>query len=131
MSPGKMQREYTDYIKMAGAELSARAILDILKKNSHVCSGVLGVNDNLEIVSRHLFIESLQLSTVNFSIDEATRANATGLVAFDIFEGNTFLSDSKLIGKLNSICESAGLTLIDLMLIGTDDWMSLRQQNRI
>jgi hypothetical protein len=131
MSSGKMQREYTDNIKMAGAELSAQAILDILRKNSHVRSGMLGVNDKLEIVSHHFFNEKLKLAQINSSIDEASCTNATGVVFFDVFEGNVFVADSRFIAKLNSICESGCLTLIDLMLFGSDDWMSLRQQNRI
>ena len=126
-----MQREYTNDIKMAGAELSARAILGILKNNSQVRSGILGLNDNLEIVYRHFFSKALKSARTNSKIEEARRENATGVIAFDVFEGNVFVSDSKLIAKLNSICEAAGLTLIDLMLFGTDDWISLRQQNRI
>jgi hypothetical protein len=126
-----MQRENTHYIKMAGAELSAQAILDILKENNQIHSGVLGVNDKLEIVFRRFFCEELKLSSTKSMIKEFICASATGVIAFDVFEGHIFKSDPKFIAKLNRICESAGLTLIDLMLFGTDDWMSLRQQNRI
>lgn len=131
MSSDKMQSEYTDRIILAGADLSAKAILNLLKNDQHIRSGVLGVNDKLEIVSSHFFSESLKTSNVNSSFDEARCANATGVVAFDVFDGKIFVSNSKFIEKLNRICESAGLTLIDLMLFGSDDWISLRQQNRV
>jgi hypothetical protein len=131
MSLNKMQSENTDRIILSGADLSAQSILNILKKERHVRSGVLGVNDKLEIVSSHFFSESLKTSPINSCFDEASRANATGVVAFEVIDGNIFVSDSKFIEKLNNICESAGLTLIDLMLFGSDDWMSLRQQNRV
>ena len=131
MSSQKLQRDYTNCLKMSGAKPSAQAILGMLKKNYKFRSGILGVNDKLEIVFSDLFIDPLKKSPVNTSVDEANRASATGIVAFDVCEANAFVSDSKFIRKLDSICESAGLTLIDLMLFGTDDWMSLRQQNRI
>jgi hypothetical protein len=131
MSSQKMQRDYTNCTKLAGAALSAQAILGMIKKDLKIRSGILGVNDKLEIVSSQFSTAQLKTTTVSSSMNEANLANATGIVAFDVIDGNIFVSDSKFIRKLNSICDSAGLTLIDIMLFGTDDWMSLRQQNRI
>ena len=126
-----MQREYEGYSKVTGAETLSNLILDILKNDLNIRSGILGTNDKLEIVSRHLSSDRLKLIPVTSNIDEACRSHATGIIAFDNFDGNIFVSDSSLIKKLRSACESAGITLIDVMLFGTDDWLSLRRQNRL
>lgn len=116
---------------MAGAELSAKAIQEILDANPQICSGFLEVNDKLEVVSRHFFNTRLSISAILSCINEDVYGHSTGCIFFDTFEGKVFISQSKFIVELNRICDSAGLTLIDFMLFGTDDWVSLRQNNRL
>jgi len=126
-----MQRGYDGHLEMTGSDVLSHVILDILKNNERIHSGILGTNDQLEIVSRHLSYDRLNNIPLTFNIDEACRSHATGIIAFDHFDEKIFVSDSNLIRRLKSICESAGITLIDVMLFGTDDWLSLRRQNRL
>ena len=126
-----MQRGHTHYSKMAGAELASQVIMEMLNGNLELRSGILGLNDQLEIVSSHLSNDRLKMIPLSSSIDEVRRSNGTGIIAFDNSSGNLFISDSNLIGRLKNVCESAGITLIDVMLFGTEDWLSLRRQNRL
>jgi len=126
-----MQRDHNDILKMTDAEVSSHIVLDVLKNNSQVRSGLIGINNKLEIVSRILACDRLKNIPLTLNIDEACQSFATGIIAFDCLDQNLFVSDSNLIRRMKSICESAGITLIDVMLFGTDDWLSLRRQNRL
>jgi len=55
-----MQRDHNDILKMTDAEISSHIILDVLKNNSHVRSGLIGINNKLEIVSRILACDRLK-----------------------------------------------------------------------
>ena len=126
-----MIRENTDHVVMAGAEFSAEVILSHLKNNGDCRSGFLGVNDQLKIVSSEFFKCNLKHSSFIFELDDKYLERTTGIVAFDLVDNNLFVSDSTMLNKLNCSCEALGITLIDVMLFGADDWISLRQQNRL
>ena len=125
-----MHREH-NALKMTDAEISSHIILNVLKHNAIVRSGIFGINNQLEIVSRCLKYDKLKNIPLALNIDEISRSGATGIIAFDCVSENLFVSDSNLIRRMKSICESAGIILIDVMLFGTDGWLSLRRQNRL
>lgn len=127
----EMINEHSDHVRMTGAELSAQAILSHLENNIDCRSGILGINDQLNVVSSKYFKCDLRNVSIMSELDEIYLANATGIIAFYLVDNNIFISHSTIINKLNCSCEALGITLIDVMLFGAQDWISLRQQNRL
>lgn len=118
-------------MQMAGSERSARYIHSILKTNRKVRSGIIGVNTNVGVVFEKLFDTQLDLIPTQQWIAAARVSNAEGILAFDTVLNNLFVSKSAQLAKLKSACEAANIELVDVMLIGTNDWVSLRRQNRL
>lgn len=118
-------------MQMAGSERSARFILSILRANKNTKSGILGVNVNLDVVFKRLFNSQLQLIPTKQWIDDTRVPNITGIIAFNTAKGDIFISKASQIERLKSACDATNVELVDLMLFGPKDWISLRRQNRI
>lgn len=118
-------------MQMAGSERSAHYIQSILKKNANIRSGIIGVNIDVDVVFENLFDTQLDLIPTQQWIADARVSNADGILAFDTILDDTFVSRSAILAKLKSGCEAANIELVDVMLFGTRDWISLRRQNRI
>jgi hypothetical protein len=112
---------HSDYLRMAGAELSAQAIISHLKNDFDCRSGILGTDDQLRVVSSKLFKCDIRNVSLVSEIDEIFLDNATGILAFYLVDNNLFISHSSVINKLKCSCEALGITLIDVMLFGTED----------
>jgi len=65
------------------------------------------------------------------AINEIHLAHAAGIIAFDIVNGDEFISNTALNEKLKLICEAIVIELIDVILISDNTWISLRQHNRL
>jgi len=126
-----MNGEQTEIVRLADAKSSDQAIRSIMKLNQHCRSGVIGVNDALDMVSYRLYIYPLSKIRLSSAIAELYLPDVAAVLAFDIVKDNKFVSNSVLINNLKSTCEICAIDLIDLMLIGPDTWISLRQHNRL
>jgi len=126
-----MNSEQSDIVNIAGIKLAAQEILNIIALNQNCSSGILVVNNNLDIVVTKLFNCSINDVSLSMVIDEVHPAHAAGIIAFDIANSNAFISNAALNKKLKLICEAIDIELIDLILIKDNTWISLRQHNRL
>lgn len=114
---------------LAGAKSTARLISELLTENDQCKAGIFGVTDKLEIVSVQTFPHRLRDVFVGRAVLEALRADATGIIAFDIVDENRFHAEERTISRLAESCEAASTCLLDVLLYSPESWASMRQQN--
>lgn len=116
---------------LSGAESTAELIKSWLIDEKRTRSGLLGVSDVLQVTSVRTFQHGLSESALSLALDEAVRASATGVVAYEVVEGRpSFNAD--LIGNFTRACESLNVTLLDVMLYSPHvpkGWLSARQRD--
>lgn len=126
-----MNDERLYFTRLTDAKLSALAIRSLIKSNPEYNSGIIIMNNNLEIINYQLFRCNLEnVSLFNF-IDKQFKTSATGIIAFDVTNNDIFISRSNINEKLMFECEANQVDLVDIMLFNADDWISLRQHNRL
>ena len=89
------------------------------------------MNNKLEIVNYQLFSCNLENVSLFNLIDKQFKKSATGIIAFDVANNDIFISRSNINEKLMFECEANQVDLVDIMLFNADDWISLRQHNRL
>lgn len=114
---------------LGGAAWAAQAISEMLSDDVQCRSGIVGVNDQLQIVSVRTYHHGLCDVPAFPAVIEAMQASATGVVAFEILENGELHAADSLIQRLLASCEAARATLLDILLYSPDGWNSLRQDN--
>lgn len=117
--------------KLAGAQSTVETISNLLMTRGQFRSGIIGVDDKLEIVSIETFQCALDQISVEIVLEYASQNQATGIVTFEIFPNNRFCMNGSFINTLLASCEDAHIALLDVILYSKQDWSSLRQQNII
>lgn len=105
------------------------AISNLVATDSQCRSGILGLNDQLEITTARTFAEGLQLLPSITASLEASTDHATAIIAFDLMQTVDRLAENGMVKRLAAGCEATNLTLLDVMVISESGWNSLRQKN--
>jgi hypothetical protein len=120
---------------LTGSVATAELIKAWLVDREETHSGLLGVNDNLQIVSVRTFQHGLTPAALGLAIAEASEASATGVVAYTTgTRGERPTFDVSLIVNFLGACESLKLTILDVIIYSPatpNGWLSARQQNLI
>lgn len=118
---------------LTGSESTAEWIKSWLIDEKETQSGLLGVNNALEIVSVRTFQHGLTRPTLSMALGEALRAKATAVVVYGIATGGERPSfDAALFLDLTNACEYLNVTLLDVVTFSPAaprTWSSARQQN--
>jgi len=128
-----MLREPLNPPTLTGAESTAKIIKNWLIDEKKSRSGLLGVNDALQVVSVRTFQHGLTQASLRVALDDAIRGSGTGVVAYGVSpEGSRPSFDPNLIEKLSLACEYLNVTLLDVVIFSSlvpKGWLSARQQN--
>jgi hypothetical protein len=119
---------------LAGPEATATIVKTWLVDGRKTWSGVIGVDDALQVVSLRTFQNLLTPPALNSGLGEAIQASATGIVAYQVTEGERPAFDRAATARLTTACEALNITLLDVMIYSQQlpgGWLSARQQNII
>lgn len=114
---------------LAGAASTARCISGLITENDRCKAGIFGVTDKLEIVCVQIFPHGLRGVSTGLAVFEALKADASGIVAFEVVDEDQYYAEEGVIGRLAASCEAAGTSLLDVLLYSPTGWASMRQQN--
>jgi hypothetical protein len=117
---------------LTGTESTAKIIRSWLIDEKKTRSGLIGVNDALQIVAVRTFQHPLTLPALSFSLEEPVRGSATGIVAYGVVDESRPSFDTDLIGRFAQTCEALNMTLLDVIIYSSGlpkGWLSARQQN--
>lgn len=120
--------------ELAGAETTANILKTWLVDEKKTRSGVIGVDNALQIVSVRTFQHTLTQPALSLALSEAIQASATGVVAYSVAEGEFPTFDQDFTNKLANACEARNVTLLDVMIYSQHvprGWLSARQQGII
>lgn len=119
---------------LAGAESAAKIIKDWLVDQKKTRSGIIGVDDALQVVSVQTFPHSLTQPGLKSALGESLRASATGIVAYSVADGAGPFFDPVSARRLAASCEAINATLLDVIIYSPNvpkGWLSAREQGVI
>jgi hypothetical protein len=126
-----MNGDQSESVRFPNAELSVKEIRLLTESNPQCRSGVIGVDDKLEMVSYRLLncqLNEIQLPAI---FADMASSHVKAAIVFNIISDNKFESNKNINNKLALACELHNIDLIDVILIGYESWVSLRQHNRL
>ncbi|MDP9424271.1 MAG: hypothetical protein M3Q19_15810 [Pseudomonadota bacterium] len=120
---------------MNGAALTARIIKDQLIDIDQASSGLLGLDNSLQVISIETFDCNQIPFAIGSAISDAVMASATGIVIYSIApEGTSSAFDSDEIERFTRLCESMNVVLLDVISFSSSvaqGWTSARQRGEI
>lgn len=120
-----MLNDLLDPPTLIGAESTAKTLKAWLVEDKGTCSGLLGVNSALQVISVRSFEHELRQPSLRHALSEAVHASASGVVAYAVSD----FFDQGVICKLANACELLNVTLLDVIIFSPRGWQSARQQN--
>jgi hypothetical protein len=119
---------------LAGAETTAKIVKTWLVDEQKTRSGVIGVDNALQMVSVRTFQHLLTQPALHLGLGEAIQASATGVVAYSVADGERPSFDTVATAKLAAACDALNMTLLDVMIYSPKlpkGWISARRQGMI
>jgi hypothetical protein len=116
---------------LSGADRSASIIKQLLIDEHHSRSGLLGVDEALQIVSAHSFEQLPTQNLLNSALRDCAAASAAGVVTYSVSEEGCPVLDVLAISRLAITCQAIGMILLDSFVFppaGEEGWISARQR---